>query len=391
MPSTKTKKLAVTLLLGVCAASVMPAHAELAASGEPPAARQSWKAVTVAEGVRQPWGIAWLGDGRALVTSKEGSLHILNGQKFDEVALQGMPAVFTGGQGGLLDIVLHPQDMAKPNPRVYMTVSTGTNEANRTTLVQGVFDGKQVTGIKTLFKVGTDKSGGQHFGSRLLWLPDGTLLMSVADGGNPPLRIGDRLAREQAQNPATHLGSILRLTDDGKPAPGNPLAAKGALPEIWSMGHRNVQGLALDPQSGRVWATEHGPYGGDELNLVVAGGNYGWPLQGYGADYKTHEPVGKHEVAGMINPSVAWVPSPAPSGLAFYTGDKVPAWRGSVFSGGLAAKDIRRVALDASGKVTGQDRLAIGARVRDVKQGPDGYLYALTDESNGRLLRIVAD
>ncbi|KAB8042375.1 PQQ-dependent sugar dehydrogenase [Janthinobacterium aquaticum] len=391
MPSTRTKKLAVTLLLGVCAASVMPAHAELAPSGEPPAAKQGWKAVTVADGVRQPWGIAWLGDGRALVTSKEGSLHILNGQKFDEVTLEGMPAVFSGGQGGLLDIVLHPQDAAKPNPRVYMTVSTGTNAANRTTLVRGVFDGKKVTGITTLFKVGIDKSGGQHFGSRLLWLPDGSLLMSVADGGNPPLRIGDRLAREQAQNPATHLGSILRLTDEGKPAPGNPLAAKGALPEIWSMGHRNVQGLALDPQSGRVWATEHGPYGGDELNLVVAGGNYGWPLQGYGADYKTHEPVGKHEVAGMIAPSVAWVPSPAPSGLAFYTGDKIAAWRGSVFSGGLAANDIRRVALDASGKVTGQDRLAIGARVRDVKQGPDGYLYALTDESNGRLLRIVAE
>lgn len=391
MPSTKTKNLAATLLLSACAASVMPAYAELAPSGEPPAARQAWKAVTVADGVRQPWGIAWLGDGRALVTSKQGTLHILNGQKFDEVALEGMPAVFTGGQGGLLDIVIHPQDAAKANPRVYMTVSTGTNAANRTTLVQGEFDGKKVTGIKTLFKVSTDKSGGQHFGSRLLWLPDGTLLMSVADGGNPPLRIGDRLAREQAQNPATHLGAILRLTDAGKPAPGNPLAAKGALPEIWSMGHRNVQGLALDPQSGRVWATEHGPYGGDELNLVVAGGNYGWPLQGYGADYKTHEPVGKHEVAGMIAPSVAWVPSPAPSGLAFYTGDKIAAWRGSVFSGGLAAKDIRRVALDASGKVTGQDRLAIGARVRDVKQGPDGYLYALTDEENGRLLRIVAD
>ena len=373
------------------AALLPPAHAELAPSGEPPAAKQGWQAVTVADGVRQPWGIAWLGDGRALVTSKEGSLHILNGQKFDQVALEGMPAVFSGGQGGLLDIVLHPQDAAKPNPRVYMTVSTGTNAANRTTLVRGVFDGKKVTGITTLFKVGIDKSGGQHFGSRLLWLPDGSLLMSVADGGNPPLRIGDRLAREQAQNPATHLGAILRLTDEGKPAPGNPLAAKGALPEIWSMGHRNVQGLALDPQSGRVWATEHGPYGGDELNLVVAGGNYGWPLQGYGADYKTHEPVGKHEVAGMIDPSVAWVPSPAPSGLAFYTGDKIAAWRGSVFSGGLAAKDIRRVALDASGKVTGQDRLAIGARVRDVKQGPDGYLYALTDESNGRLLRIVAD
>ena len=383
--SLRTPALAAAML-----ALSLSARAELAATGEPPAAKQAWRAVTVADGVRQPWGIAWLGDGRALVTSKQGSLHILNGQKFDEVALEGMPAVFTGGQGGLLDIVLHPQDAAKPNPRVYMTVSTGTNEANRTTLVQGVFDGKKVTDIKTLFKVSTDKSGGQHFGSRLLWLPDGTLLMSVADGGNPPLRVKDRLAREQAQNPATHLGSILRLTDEGKPAPGNPLAAKGALPEIWSYGHRNVQGLALDPVSGRVWATEHGPYGGDELNLVVAGGNYGWPLQSYGADYKTHEPVGKHEVAGMLNPSVAWVPSPAPSGLAVYTGDKIPAWRGSVFSGGLAAKDIRRIAVDASGKVTGQDRLDIGARVRDVRQGPDGYLYALTDEDNGRLLRIQA-
>lgn len=380
----------VTAIAAAMLALSLPAHAELAATGEPPVAKQAWRAVTVAEGVRQPWGIAWLGDGRALVTSKQGTLHILNGQKFDEVALEGMPKVFTGGQGGLLDIALHPQDANKPNPRVYMTVATGTSEANRTTLVQGVFDGKKVTGIKTLFQVSTDKSGGQHFGSRLLWLPDGTLLMSVADGGNPPLRIGDRLAREQAQNPATHLGSILRLTDEGKPAPGNPLAAKGALPEIWSMGHRNIQGLARDPVSGRIWATEHGPYGGDELNLVVAGGNYGWPLQSYGADYKTHEPVGKHEVAGMINPSVAWVPSPAPSGLAVYSGDKIPAWRGSVFSGGLAAKDIRRVAVDAAGQVTGQDRLAIGERVRDVKQGPDGYLYALTDESNGKLLRIVA-
>ena len=390
MPPIKRTRLATALLLGAIAASAIPAHAELAATGEPPAAKQAWKAVTVAEGVRQPWGIAWLGEGRALVTSKQGSLHLLNGKTFSDVPLVGMPAVFTGGQGGLLDIVIHPQDAGKANPRVYMTVSTGTNEANRTTLVRGVFDGKTVTGIETLFKVAADKSGGQHFGSRLLWLPDGTLLMSVADGGNPPLRIGDRLAREQAQNPATHQGSILRLTEDGKPAPGNPLAAKGALPEIWSMGHRNVQGLALDPVSGRVWATEHGPYGGDELNLVVAGGNYGWPLQSYGADYKTHEPVGRHEVAGMLNPSVAWVPSPAPSGLAVYTGDKIAAWRGSIFSGGLAAKDIRRIAVDASGKVTAQDRLAIGARVRDVRQGPDGYLYALTDEDHGRLLRIVA-
>ena len=157
MPILKRTYLATALLFGTIAALAMPAHAELAASGEPPAAKQGWKAVTVADGVRQPWGIAWLGDGRALVTSKQGSLHILNGQKFDEVALEGMPAVFTGGQGGLLDIVLHPQDAAKPNPRVYMTVSTGTSEANRTTLVQGVFDGKKVTGILTEMSAEVDR------------------------------------------------------------------------------------------------------------------------------------------------------------------------------------------------------------------------------------------
>ena len=382
-----------TLLATFCASAILnvalPAYASDAQASESELGVVT--ATSVVDGLTHPWALAFLPDKQGiLVTERAGNLRVVTPEGKLSAPLSGVPPVWSKGQGGLLDIVLHPQDAGKAHPRVYMTVSTGTNDANRTTLVRGVFDGKKVTGIQTLFKVATDKSGGQHFGSRLLWLPDGTLLMSVADGGNPPLRIGDRLAREQAQNLATHQGSILRLTEDGKPAPGNPLAAKGALPEIWSVGHRNVQGLALDPVSGRVWATEHGPYGGDELNLVVAGGNYGWPLQSYGADYQTHEPVGKHEVAGMINPSVAWVPSPAPSGLAIYTGDKIPAWRGSVFSGGLAAKDIRRIAVDANGKVTGQDRLAIGARVRDVRQGPDGYLYALTDEENGRLLRIVA-
>lgn len=393
MPSIKSHHLAGALLAAAFAAgAVAPARAELAASAQPPAAKQAWHAVTVADGVRQPWGMAWLPDGRLLVTAKQGTLHILNGKRFDEVKLEGLPPVFAQGQGGLLDIALHPGDKDATNIRVYLTLSTGTAQQNRTTLVRGVFDGKRVHGIKTLFKVTPDKSGGQHFGSRLLFLPDASLLMSVADGGNPPLRIGNMLAREQAQNLGTHLGSILRLADDGKAAPGNPLAGKaGALPEIWSYGHRNVQGLARDPVSGRVWATEHGPYGGDELNLIVAGGNYGWPLQTYGADYQTHEPVGKHEVAGMVNPLVAWVPSPAPSGLTMYAGGKIAAWNGSLFSGSLAAQDIRRVAVDASGKVIGQDRLAIGARVRDVRQGPDGELYALTDEENGRLLRIVAD
>ncbi|NML60874.1 PQQ-dependent sugar dehydrogenase [Massilia sp. RP-1-19] len=362
------------------------ALAQLAPSDAPRSVK-GWRAVAVAGGLDQPWGMAWLPNGKLLVTSKKGRLHILNGSRFDNVPMEGLPEVFTGGQGGLLDIALHPAD--KANPRVYMTLSTGTSEANRTTLVQGVFDGKRVHSIKKIFQVQPDKSGGQHFGSRLLWLPDGSLLMSIGDGGNPPQRIGSMLARDQAQNLASHQGSILRLTDQGKPAAANPLAARdGALPEIWSYGHRNIQALARDAASGRVWATEHGPRGGDELNLIEGGGNYGWPLQSYGADYRTAEPVGVKVVPGMTGPKVAWVPSPAPSGLAYYTGMHFPQWRGSLFSGGLAAQDVRRVALDKDGNVTKQERLEIGKRVRDVKQGPDGYLYLLTDAADGQLLRI---
>jgi glucose/arabinose dehydrogenase len=332
--------------------------------------------------------MAWLADGRMLVTGKEGSLHLVDGKRVQRSALESLPQLYTSGQGGLLDIAVHPAD--KANPRVYLTMSSGTDSENRTVLLQGRFDGKRVHDIKTLFAVTPGKSGGQHFGSRLLWLPDGHLLMSIGDGGNPPQRIGNMLAREQAQNLGSHQGSLLRLTADGKPAPGNPLASQaGALPEIWSYGHRNIQGIAIDPKSGRVWASEHGPRGGDEINVIEGGTNYGWPLQSYGLDYKTREPVGVKVVPNMVQPIVVWSPSPAPSGLAYYTGKAFPQWQGSLFSGSLAGQDIRRVALDAQGKVVQQERLEIGKRVRDVRQGPDGHLYALTDESNGKLLRIV--
>ena len=375
--------------LFVClGALVLPAYAQLEVSDAPPPAK-GWRSVTVADGISHPWGMAWLPDGRLLVTAKGGTLHLLNGKKFTTVPLEGMPALFAEGQGGLFDISVHPAD--KNNARIYMTLSTGTSEANRTTLVQGIFDGKRVHSIKQIFQVQPDKSGGQHFGSRLLWQPDGTLLMSVGDGGNPPQKIGGMLARDQAQNLASHQGSILHLTDAGKPAAGNPLAGKpGARPEIWSYGHRNIQGMARDT-AGRVWASEHGPKGGDELNLIEGGQNYGWPLQSYGRDYRTSEPVGKPVVAGMAGPKVVWVPSPGPSGLVFYTGSQFPQWKGSLFSGGLASMDIRRIALDKDGKVVSQDRLAIGQRVRDVRQGPDGHLYLITDEDNGKLMRIVPE
>jgi aldose sugar dehydrogenase len=376
-----------TVFLSLAALAAMPALAQLTPTGSPPLAK-GWKSVVVAEGIAQPWGMAWTADGKLLVTSKTGSLYLLNGGKFDKVPLEGMPPLYTGGQAGLLDISVHPAD--KANQRVYMTLATGDDKANRTTLVQGVFDGKKVSGIKTIFRVKHDKSGGEHFGSRLLWLPDATLLMSIGDGGNQPQRIGNMLAREQAQNLGSHQGAILHLTDAGKPAPGNTLAARpGALPELWTKGHRNIQGMAIDAATGRVWASEHGPRGGDEVNLIVGGQNYGWPLQSYGADYGSGEPIGQKLVPGMAQPLLAWVPSPAPSGLAYYTGSHFPAWQGSLFSGSLAGQEVRRIGLDKDGKVVAQDRLDIGKRVRDVRQGPDGHLYLLTDESNGKLIRII--
>ena len=362
------------------------AQAQPPLSGPPSEAAKGWKIETVAQGAVRPWGMVWLPNGQMLVTSKEGTLHRVNGKIFDEIELVGMPPVYSGGQGGLFDISLHPK--FAENRWVYMTLSSGNGRANRTVLVRGVFDGEKVSDIKTLFRVNLDK-GGAHFGSRLLWMPDGTLLMSIGDGGNPPTRIGDRLAREQAQNLASHQGSILRLDENGKPAPNNPLAAReGALPELWSIGHRNVQGLARDT-TGRIWATEHGPRGGDELNVVEAGKNYGWPIVSLGRDYRTNEEIGLDTKTGMVDPIVAWTPSPGASGLAFYSGDKFPGWKGSIFSGGLASRDVRRVVLDERGQVVKQERLEIGRRVRDVRQGPDGYIYLLTDEQDGELLRVM--
>lgn len=377
---------ALTLALFVGAA--VPALAQVQASGEPPPA-QGWRAELVTDALPQAWGMAWLPDGRMLVTGKEGTLHLVSGNKVQAVPLEGLPTLMTSGQGGLLDIAVHPTDKG-PVVRVYMTMANGSSSENRTILVQGSFDGKKVAAIKTLFRASPSKSGGQHFGSRLAWMADGTLLMSIGDGGNPPQRVGNMLARDQAQNLGSHNGSILRLTAEGKPAPGNPLAARaGALPEIWSYGHRNVQGLTVDAAGGRVYASEHGPRGGDEINRIEGGRNYGWPIQSFGADYNTREPVGKPSVPGMVDPLVAWVPSPAPSGLALYTGSAFPHWRGSLFSGSLAAMDLRRIELDRDGKVLRQDRLDIGKRVRDVRQGPDGHLYLLTDEDKSQLLRIV--
>lgn len=380
---------ATTLLLPLLFATSLAAQPKPTGA---PADAKGWKAVKVAEGVSRPWGIAWLPDGWPLITAKDGTLHTLRDGKFEDIPMDGLPEVFSSNQGAFMDIAVHPADKEANNARVYMTLSTGNREANRTVLVRGRFDGKRVSGIETLFEVDPTKDTNQHFGSRLLWLADGTLLMSIGDGGNPPAQIGGMLAREQAQNLGSHLGSVLRLTAEGKPAPGNPkFDGKNAKPEIWCYGNRNIQGLTRDPKTGRIWANEHGPRGGDEVNLLEAGKNYGWPLVTLGRDYRSGDTIGKTTGEGMVDPKVIWIPATAPSGLAFYTGKHFPNWQGSLFSGGLVSEDVRRIELDGNGNVVRQERLKIGDRVRDVKQGPDGYLYVLTDETDGKLLRIEPD
>jgi aldose sugar dehydrogenase len=370
------------LPLGACS----PQSGPVTPSADAPEAN-GWRAETLVSGLEHPWGIAWMPDGAALVTERPGRLRVVRDGRLDPSPIAGVPEVLAHGQGGLLDLALHPR--FAENRLVYLTLAEGTQDANRTVLARGRLGQGRLHGAEVIFRNADTKSGGQHFGSRLLWLPDGSLLMSVGDGGNPPIGYQGENIRNQAQNPGTHFGKVLRLTEDGEPHPGNPFADyPGTRPEIWTLGHRNIQGLALDPESGRVWANEHGSRGGDELNLLVGGNNYGWPVVTYSMEYWGPRISEESTRPGIADPKWVWTPSKAPSGLAFYTGDRYPGWKGNLFSGALKFGQIRRLELDGD-RVVGEQKLTIGARVRDVRQGPDGYLYVLTDEPNGRLIRIL--
>jgi glucose/arabinose dehydrogenase len=223
----------------------------------------------------------------------------------------------------------------------------------------------------------------------MVWLPDNTLLVSIGDGGNPPVELEGDLIRQQAQNLNSHLGKIIRLNDDGSIPTDNPfVGSENAKPAVWSYGHRNIQGMTLNPTNNQVWATEHGAKGGDELNQVDVGGNYGWPVVTYSREYFGPAISDETSRPGMVDPKVVWTPAIAPSGLVFYNGDRVPAWQGDLFAGGLVSQDIRYIDLDSSGNVLNQQSIDIGQRVRDVKVGPDGLIYILTDEDNGQLIRL---
>jgi len=336
--------------------------------------------ITITAGLEHPWGMAFLPDGRVLVTERPGRLRIIERDGKAGPPIAGVPPVDAKGQGGLLDVALDPA-FAK-NRLVYLSYSEPREGGNGTSVARGVLEGGSLTGVQVIFRQQPAMQSGHHFGSRLVFARDGRLFVTLGERN---------IGRAHAQTLDNTLGKIVRINPDGSIPPDNPFVGrKGALPEIWSYGHRNVQGAALHPVTGELWANEHGPKGGDELNRVLPGRNYGWPTVSYGTEY-TGEKISDSGTAPGIEPPVHyWVPSIATSGLMFYTGDRFPAWRGSAFVGGLKSQQLVRLRLDGD-RVVEEERLLRGVakeRVRDVEQGPDGYIYLLTDEDNGRLLRL---
>lgn len=354
-------------------------------SGDVPEAK-GWEMEVILSGLEHPWSMVWLSNGDMLITERAGSLRLVRNGTLDPQPITGIPEIFVSGQGGLLDISLHPD--FENNNLIYLTYATGNEDANRTTVGRGVYRDHELVDFEEIFQVSHDKNDDQHFGSRMQWLPDGTFLLTLADGGNY-IRFDGGWIREQAQNPGTHLGKVLRLNENGEAPEDNPFVDdEDYLREVWTMGHRNIQGITREPESGRIWTNEHGSRGGDELNLMKPGENYGWPEATYSREYHYTRISGKTSIPGMADPKVVWTPTQAPSGLAYYTGDKFPEWQGDLFSGGLVGEQVRRIILDGE-SVTGEEALHIGQRVRDVRQGPDGYLYILTDHEDGELIRIV--
>lgn len=329
-----------------------------------------------------PWAVAFLPDGRYLVTERGGRLLRVNDEG-GVTSISGVPEVAVRNQGGLLDVVLHPD--FETNQWVYLTYSLGDSEATTTALARGRLDGDALVDVEVLFEQDRRSAPGRHYGSKLAWMADGTLLMSIGDRGAEPPR---------AQDPMDHAGTLLRLTEDGGVPPDNPFAdGQQALPEIYSTGHRNIQGLVVLPDSGAIWVTEHGPRGGDELNLVRPGENYGWPRAGKGRDYRTEEMYGEaRSVEGLVDPVYEFLPTLAPSGLAVVTSDRFPRWEGNLLAGGLRSERIARLVIENDVVVHEESLLdkAIG-RIRDVREGPDGSIYVVTDEEDGGLYRIEPD
>ncbi len=338
---------------------------------------------TIATGLVNPWALAFLPDGRMLATERPGRMRLITRDSKMSPPLAGVPKVAASGQGGLLDVIAD-RNFAQ-NRTIYICYSDPVSGGAQTALARAVLDAGEapkLENVQRIFRQEGPPSSGNHFGCRIVQMPDGNLFLTMGDHYS---------ARNEAQNLGNHIGKIIRIAPDGSVPKDNPFVGKqGAKPEIWSYGHRNSQGAALNPTSGKLWMHEHGPRGGDEINIPQAGRNYGWPVIGFGIDYsgaKIHEGTQK---PGMEQPIVQWTPVIAPSGMAFYQGDLFPKWKGNAFIGGLATRILVRLELSGD-KVVREERLLrdLNERIRDVRAGPDGALWLVTDNSAGRILRVT--
>ena len=346
-------------------------------------AHHDYRVVEVTGGLIQPWSMAWLPNGDMLVTEKPGRLRVVRDGELLPEAVPGVPEVFYSprGQGGLFEVVPHP-DFAE-NRWVYLTFAKPVDDTSTSAIVRGRFENDELTNVVEIFAA--QSVGFGHYGGKLLFDDDGYMFFAVGDRQAPTT--GD-LATQKAQDTSNHAGTVMRLHDDGSAPDDNPFVGDDdALPEIWSFGHRSPQGLAIHPQTGDLWETEHGPQGGDELNRIEPGVNYGWPVVGYGVNYGAigspiHDGIGRE---GMRSPDHIWVPSIATSGLMIYSGDKFPNWRGSIFAGGLMGEQLARLHMgDDHREVIVEETLAYDmGRIRDVRQGPDGHIYLAISDRDG--------
>ncbi|MBN2700326.1 MAG: PQQ-dependent sugar dehydrogenase [Methylothermaceae bacterium] len=332
---------------------------------------------TLATGLEHPWGLAFLPDGRMLVTERPGRLRIVSRKGRLSEPLAGVPRVFAKGQGGLLDVALDPNFTS--NRWVYLAYAEPGKGGASTAVARAKLSGDMLEDVRVIFRLQPKVGGGNHFGCRLVFAPDGNLFITL----------GERFKFDPAQDLSSHLGKIVRIHPEGSVPRDNPFVGqKGARPEIWSSGHRNVQGAAIHPESGALWAVEFGPAGGDELNLIEPGRNYGWPLVSWGRHYYGRDIPDPPTRPDLVPPIRHWTPVISPSGMTFYTRERFPAWRENLFIGGLSSEALVRLTLDGQ-RVKGEERIPMGVRIRHVRQGPDGAVYLLTDQANGAILRLT--